>query len=139
MAPRPENEPDGYRVLSTLMSMISSFLGYSKPSLRKEPKEIVNIMDQPVPPIPDTPPLIPSKVPIPTPWELPTAGPEKEPWLGIPELKGTDDYAELTKNPWSYKQKRSSMIYLSPPPSMAGTPIMLTLKKQSKMGSPFNM
>lgn len=112
---------------SRLISAISS-LFKPKPSLRpsfrtpkKEKGESINLMDTPVPPIYPTP-LTPSRLPTPTGFELKPAGPEKEPWMDIPSLQGTDDFDELMSNHWDHKHKRSSNFS----PSMTGMSMMLT-------------
>lgn len=120
MVPLPDTDPDGTYFFSELLTKVfdifmtlPSLSELFKPPTQRPPPtergEIINLMDFPVPSISPTP-LTPSRLPIPTGFELKPAGPEKEPWIDMPWLQSTDEYAELTSNPWQYKNKRSSII-----------------------------
>ncbi|PUU81863.1 hypothetical protein B9Z19DRAFT_1121639 [Tuber borchii] len=55
---------------------------------------------------PFPPPQNPSPE-LPAGFELKPAGPEKVPWVELPDLQKTDEYEELTSNRWNYNRKRS--------------------------------
>ncbi|PUU81861.1 hypothetical protein B9Z19DRAFT_1062346 [Tuber borchii] len=110
MAPRPIVNLDATSPINRLLSAITSifeFISSSRPLFQSEGADGIVIMDSEVPSIPITP-LTPSRLPVPTGFELKPPGPEKESWMGIQVLQDTDEYTELTSNPWSEKRKRSS-------------------------------
>ena len=148
--PHDRAGPDFSPCISRLISAVSTFFKPKhslRPSSRtsrasqtsrtsrtsKGKKGSINLMDLPVPPI-YPPPLTPELLPTPTGFDLKPAGPEKEPWLEIQGLQGSDDFHELTSNPWSYKQKRSSNF--SPLPRRGHAHDANLLLKQAMVRNP---
>jgi len=98
-------------LLSTIRSLTKS-KSSSGPTSSTSEKEIDSIDSNDWGIFALPPPAYPSPPPEPSPgFELKPAGPEKEPWLGIPSLQNSDDYEELVSNRWNYNRKRSSIIF----------------------------
>lgn len=111
MAPRPLTS-DHLRTLDKGLEKIQSFfksiVAYIPLSnTYPDGVESGGLMHRPVSHIPPTP-LTPSLLPVPTGFELKSPGPENVPWVEAPTLQKSNEYLELTENPWGYKQKRSS-------------------------------
>lgn len=128
MAPRPltsDNLRTLDRGLEKIISFFKSIPDYI-PLSNTYPHGVESggLMDRPVPAILPAP-LTPSLLPVPTGFELKSPGPENVPWEKVPTLKKSNEYLELTENPWAYKDKRSSTY---PFLSTAEVPIMLTHK-----------
>ena len=126
MDPLPLANPNATHVIHHLLSAVLQSLKSNHTLLRPyqpSPKggESTDTMDWQVPPTPGTP-LARSQLPTSIEFGLKPPRPEEEPWWEILSGQDTDDYHELTSNPWSYKRKRSGTLS----PAVAGIPMMLT-------------
>ena len=139
MAPLRHTTRNCRSLLNSLIAAISSFFR-SRTSLRPivstssegiDSIELTDWVDPELLPTLSTLLPIPLPTPFPTPtptlpplialseqpagFELKPPGPENVPWVKVPGLQDTEEYRQLTFNPWHYLRKRSGTISPLPP------------------------